>query len=171
MVFQWNKNYTYFPSFFSVPPHQLLIYDNSGRDVQKTVGPLEEGADLVLTCEVRGGKSTLKLISLVHKTEHRVLLSHKRHIIKFFAALPTSHPLALRYIPRLTTLYLPSEQRLSLLNSWNCTRNWWVKGMREKKGIRLWYRLYTLSCSNDTKTPSCISVTFIIAELILLVGT
>lgn len=95
---------------FPVPPHQLLIYDNSGRDVQKTVGPLEEGADLVLTCEVRGGKCTLKLISLVHKTEHRVLLSHKRHIIKFFAAFAASHPPQFRYIPRLNTLYLLSEQ-------------------------------------------------------------
>lgn len=40
----------------SVPPHQLLIYDNSGREVTDTVGPLEEGSNLVLTCEVRGGK-------------------------------------------------------------------------------------------------------------------
>ncbi|CAH1106369.1 unnamed protein product [Psylliodes chrysocephalus] len=38
-----------------VPPHQLLIYDNSGRDVNHTIGPLEEKSDLVLTCEVRGG--------------------------------------------------------------------------------------------------------------------
>ncbi|XP_057664801.1 hemicentin-1-like isoform X2 [Diorhabda carinulata] len=41
-----------------VPPHQLLIYDNSGRDVNHTVGPLEEKTDLVLTCEVRGGRPT-----------------------------------------------------------------------------------------------------------------
>ncbi|XP_072379840.1 protein turtle homolog A-like [Diabrotica undecimpunctata] len=39
-----------------VPPHQLLIYDNSGRDVNHTVGPLEEKTDLILTCEVRGGR-------------------------------------------------------------------------------------------------------------------
>ncbi|KAK9878559.1 hypothetical protein WA026_022631 [Henosepilachna vigintioctopunctata] len=39
-----------------VPPHQILLYDNSGRDVNGIIGPLEEGADLVLTCEVRGGK-------------------------------------------------------------------------------------------------------------------
>jgi hypothetical protein len=42
----------------AVPPHQLIIYDNSGRDVSPpVVGPLTEGSDLVLTCEVRGGKS------------------------------------------------------------------------------------------------------------------
>ncbi|XP_039283024.1 LOW QUALITY PROTEIN: hemicentin-2-like, partial [Nilaparvata lugens] len=39
-----------------VPPHQLMIYDNSGRELHDVVGPLSEGADLVLTCEVRGGQ-------------------------------------------------------------------------------------------------------------------
>lgn len=111
--------------FFSVPPHQLLIYDNSGRDVQKTVGPLEEGSDLILTCEVRGGKCSLKLISPVRKTEHpgAVLLSHKRHIIKFFcgASYVVSASVSL-YSPRLNTLYLLYGRWLSLLNSWNCTR-------------------------------------------------
>lgn len=41
---------------FAVPPHQLLIYDNSGRELSTQVGPIEEKTDLVLTCEVRGGK-------------------------------------------------------------------------------------------------------------------
>lgn len=40
----------------SVPPHQILVYDASGRDVAGTVGPLLEGDSLVVTCEVRGGK-------------------------------------------------------------------------------------------------------------------
>lgn len=40
----------------SVPPHQILVYDASGRDVSGTVGPLYEGDSLVLSCEVRGGK-------------------------------------------------------------------------------------------------------------------
>ncbi|KAG8306619.1 hypothetical protein J6590_043420, partial [Homalodisca vitripennis] len=39
-----------------VPPHSLLLYDNSGREiVEGIVGPLKEGDDLVLKCEVRGG--------------------------------------------------------------------------------------------------------------------
>uniref|UniRef100_A0AAR5PEF8 Ig-like domain-containing protein n=1 Tax=Dendroctonus ponderosae TaxID=77166 RepID=A0AAR5PEF8_DENPD len=38
-----------------VPPHQIMIYDNMGRNVSGVVGPLEEGSKLVLTCEVRGG--------------------------------------------------------------------------------------------------------------------
>lgn len=44
-----------------MPPHQLLVYDNSGRDVSGVVGPMEEGSDLILTCEVRGGKCILFL--------------------------------------------------------------------------------------------------------------
>ncbi|XP_028038634.1 nephrin [Bombyx mandarina] len=39
-----------------VPPHQMLLYDKSGADVSGVVGPLEEGAALVLICEVRGGR-------------------------------------------------------------------------------------------------------------------
>ncbi|KPI92379.1 Protein turtle-like A [Papilio xuthus] len=42
-----------------VPPHQLILYDKSGRDVSGVVGPLEEGNELVLICEVRGVKPTL----------------------------------------------------------------------------------------------------------------
>ncbi|KAK9498254.1 hypothetical protein O3M35_004110 [Rhynocoris fuscipes] len=41
---------------FSVPPHQLLVYDNSGRELKDTVGPLTEDSELVLICEVRGGE-------------------------------------------------------------------------------------------------------------------
>lgn len=42
----------------SVPPNQLIVYDISGREVTSVVGPLTEDSDLVLTCEVRGGKQT-----------------------------------------------------------------------------------------------------------------
>lgn len=42
--------------FAAVPPHQILVYDASGRDVAGAVGPLLEGDNIVLTCEVRGGK-------------------------------------------------------------------------------------------------------------------
>lgn len=41
---------------FSVPPHQILVYDASGRDVSGSIGPMYEGDNLVLSCEVRGGK-------------------------------------------------------------------------------------------------------------------
>lgn len=50
--------------FVSVPPHQLILYDKSGRDVSGVVGPLEESNELVLVCEVRGGKIVL---NYVHK--------------------------------------------------------------------------------------------------------
>ncbi|KAJ9592081.1 hypothetical protein L9F63_001390, partial [Diploptera punctata] len=67
------------------PPHQLLIYENSGRDVvAPVVGPLTEGSDLVLTCEVRGGKPTPtvswfvndKLVDgLLETTSHHVVVN------------------------------------------------------------------------------------------------
>lgn len=47
-----------FTLLFPVPPHQILVYDASGRDVAGAVGPLFEGDNIVLTCEVRGGKLT-----------------------------------------------------------------------------------------------------------------
>lgn len=47
-----------------VPPHQLILYDKSGRDVSGVVGPLEEGNELVLVCEVRGGTAFLKYFIL-----------------------------------------------------------------------------------------------------------
>ncbi|XP_049303041.1 uncharacterized protein LOC105233944 isoform X1 [Bactrocera dorsalis] len=40
----------------TVPPHQIMVYDASGRDVAGAVGPLLEGDNIVLTCEVRGGR-------------------------------------------------------------------------------------------------------------------
>ncbi|XP_024081839.1 hemicentin-1-like [Cimex lectularius] len=39
-----------------LPPHQLLVFDNSGRELVNSVGPLTEDSDLHLTCEVRGGE-------------------------------------------------------------------------------------------------------------------
>ncbi|XP_041763303.1 uncharacterized protein LOC121588918 [Anopheles merus] len=40
----------------TVPPHQILVYDASGLDVTGAIGPLQEDDNLVLTCEVRGGR-------------------------------------------------------------------------------------------------------------------
>ncbi|XP_045502354.1 hemicentin-1-like [Colias croceus] len=48
-----------------VPPHQLILYDKSGRDVSGVVGPLEEGNELVLVCEVRGGRPSPTIIWLI----------------------------------------------------------------------------------------------------------
>lgn len=45
--------------FFLVPPHQIILYDNSGREVQYQVGPIYEGGNLTLICEVRGGKCSV----------------------------------------------------------------------------------------------------------------
>ncbi|XP_041969072.1 nephrin-like [Aricia agestis] len=48
-----------------VPPHQLILYDKSGRDISGVVGPLEEGNELVLICEVRGGRPAPTVIWLI----------------------------------------------------------------------------------------------------------
>ncbi|CAK1552237.1 unnamed protein product [Leptosia nina] len=48
-----------------VPPHQLILYDKSGRDVSGVVGPLEEGNELVLVCEVRGGRPSPTVLWLI----------------------------------------------------------------------------------------------------------
>ncbi|XP_029173199.1 nephrin-like isoform X1 [Nylanderia fulva] len=41
-----------------VPPHQLLIYDSSGVQVENVAGPFRVGLEFGLSCEVRGGKPT-----------------------------------------------------------------------------------------------------------------
>lgn len=63
-MFVGNKVF-YFIFFVTVPPHQILVYDASGRDVAGAVGPLLEGDNLVLTCEVRGGEYFFLLIFLI----------------------------------------------------------------------------------------------------------
>ncbi|XP_014604552.1 PREDICTED: nephrin-like [Polistes canadensis] len=52
-----------------VPPHQLLIYDSSGVEVDKTAGPFEVGMEFGLSCEVRGGKPTPVVNWLVNEKE------------------------------------------------------------------------------------------------------
>ncbi|XP_034239028.1 hemicentin-2-like [Thrips palmi] len=39
-----------------VPPHSMAVYDVSGKKVNASIGPLLEGDNLVLKCEVRGGR-------------------------------------------------------------------------------------------------------------------
>jgi hypothetical protein len=57
MLYTKGKHVIFFSLlFFIVPPHQILVYDASGRDVAGSVGPLLEDNNLVLTCEVRGGE-------------------------------------------------------------------------------------------------------------------
>lgn len=39
-----------------MPPHHIMVYDASGRDIAGVAGPLLEGDNLILNCEVRGGE-------------------------------------------------------------------------------------------------------------------
>ncbi|XP_063383195.1 hemicentin-2-like [Cydia fagiglandana] len=49
-----------------VPPHKLLLYDEQGRDVAGVVGPLEEGGNFTLLCELRGGRPQPTLTWLIN---------------------------------------------------------------------------------------------------------
>ncbi|XP_050293080.1 hemicentin-1 isoform X2 [Anthonomus grandis grandis] len=66
-----------------VPPHQLLLYDKMGRGVNDVIGPLEEGSDLVLTCEVRGGSPSPTVSWFVNDrlTEGHVEVISKNNVI------------------------------------------------------------------------------------------
>ncbi|XP_031825598.2 sidestep III isoform X2 [Nomia melanderi] len=52
-----------------VPPHQLLIYDSSGVEVESTAGPFQVGVEFELSCEVRGGKPTPVVTWMVNEKE------------------------------------------------------------------------------------------------------
>jgi hypothetical protein len=43
-------------SFVAEPPDELIIYDERRNEVSGVIGPLMEGNDLQLACEVKGGK-------------------------------------------------------------------------------------------------------------------
>lgn len=40
----------------SVPPEKPVIFDKIGNVVTDLIGPIQEGSDLILTCEVSGGE-------------------------------------------------------------------------------------------------------------------
>ncbi|XP_046737249.1 protein turtle homolog A isoform X1 [Diprion similis] len=52
-----------------VPPHQLLIYDGSGVEVDHIVGPFQVGLEFGLSCEVRGGKPAPNITWYVNGVE------------------------------------------------------------------------------------------------------
>ncbi|CAG5056796.1 unnamed protein product [Parnassius apollo] len=67
-----------------VPPHQLLLYDEDGRDVAGVVGPLEEGGNFTLLCELRGGRPQPTLTWLINNKsieDHTILKNDGKVII------------------------------------------------------------------------------------------
>jgi hypothetical protein len=58
-------------SFVSVPPALPTIIDHWGRQLNSTVGPHNEGDDVILTCRVIGGKLYTQNESSSHR--HAVL--------------------------------------------------------------------------------------------------
>lgn len=55
MVFYMYCVFIFF-ILFSVPPHKMVIVDKAGKERTSVVGPYTEGADLILRCDVYGGK-------------------------------------------------------------------------------------------------------------------
>lgn len=43
-------------SFVSVPPEEIHIYDEHHADIAIMLGPYNEGSDVNLVCEVKGGE-------------------------------------------------------------------------------------------------------------------
>ncbi|XP_053615772.1 hemicentin-2-like isoform X1 [Plodia interpunctella] len=71
-----------------VPPHQLLLYDEAGRDVAGVVGPLEEGGNFSLLCELRGGRPQPTLTWLINNKQlddHTILKNDGKVIISRIA--------------------------------------------------------------------------------------
>ncbi|XP_050556217.1 hemicentin-2 [Spodoptera frugiperda] len=67
-----------------VPPHQLLLYDEAGRDVAGVVGPLEEGGNFTLLCELRGGRPQPTLTWLINNKQiddHTILKNDGKVIV------------------------------------------------------------------------------------------
>ncbi|XP_012545535.1 neural cell adhesion molecule 2 isoform X2 [Bombyx mori] len=67
-----------------VPPHQLLLYDEAGHDVAGVVGPLEEGGNFTLLCELRGGRPQPTLTWLINNKpieDHTVLKNDGKVIV------------------------------------------------------------------------------------------
>ncbi|XP_038221199.1 B-cell receptor CD22-like [Zerene cesonia] len=67
-----------------VPPHQLLLYDEAGRDLAGVVGPLEEGGNFTLLCELRGGRPQPSLSWLINNSpveDHTILKNDGKVII------------------------------------------------------------------------------------------
>ena len=53
----------FFSLLFAVPPGRPLIHNERGIMVQETLGPYNEGAELMLTCSVSGGEFVQMTIS------------------------------------------------------------------------------------------------------------
>ncbi|XP_065222529.1 synaptogenesis protein syg-2-like isoform X2 [Planococcus citri] len=102
-----------------VPPHQIILYDNSGREVQNIVGPLQENADMTLVCEVRGGKPiptivwTSKGIVLQNqtKTVESNIVTSKLEIKNLSR---TDYDTIYKCKASNTNLILPTERRIQL---------------------------------------------------------
>ncbi|KAK3925703.1 DNA ligase [Frankliniella fusca] len=70
-----------------VPPHSLNVYDISGKKVNSSIGPLLEGDNMVLKCEVRGVFPVLKEDLLLTNLEVLFLLIYNKNFNSAFPLL------------------------------------------------------------------------------------
>lgn len=64
MNYVFSFLYHCLPLLFSVLPEPPIILDRWGRIINRTtVGPMEEGDEIILTCRVVGGKFFVKISS------------------------------------------------------------------------------------------------------------
>lgn len=53
--------------YFAVPPDRPIIYEAKRREKAKNVEAYNEGTDVLLVCEVTGGKFILNFILILRK--------------------------------------------------------------------------------------------------------
>jgi len=61
-----------------VPPDIPVIYNANGQVATNPVGPFNEGADLVLVCEVTGGKFGFKYTIIVLLQIIKNIVRHRK---------------------------------------------------------------------------------------------
>lgn len=145
-----------------VPPTTLIMYDASGRDVTGgVVGPLVDGSDLILKCEVRGGRPPPTLTwfannrvveGFVERPEDNVLVSRlqehammRRHLNNTYRCQasntklrdPTQHSVRLEMIldPLMTRIVAKPDH---LVADHEATMTCESKGSRPQAVISWW---------------------------------
>ena len=68
-------------SIFAVPPEYPALFDKWGRQLNGTVGPLDEGDEVQLTCRVIGGNDIPLCLLLVYLMTSIALLRLEKFIL------------------------------------------------------------------------------------------
>lgn len=89
----------YYFFLFIVPPERPVIYDVKRRDRTKLIEPYNEGTDVVLTCEVSGGKCNSAKFFEDKSTSFKIYIILKKHLLfKSFNYMLPQNDLFYKYI-------------------------------------------------------------------------